>query len=234
MKPYKYFLPLFTFVLIVLNLWFILNYDETVSRWVRFATMLSFFLLFISPWYLNKRGLLVFILLLISDGLLLNYEDPVFNAFIFIVRAAIFLSLIALVFGRLKKLETNLFQKIVFAVAIGLNMFLLYNLVIMVPAGHSYFLSEILFYFYGFSVIICVSAAVSFNNRHANLNSIFFLGSVLSLALSDLTYFIAFSLGFSEFFLVDIVLNFLGIALLLKFLFLEKLDNRDAENYLNA
>jgi len=194
--------------------------------------MFSFFLLFISPWYYNKQGLLVFTLLLISDGLLINFENKVFNALIFIVRAAIFLSLLRLVFGRLRHLQTNLFQKIVFAVAIGLNIFLLYNLVEMVPAGQSYTLYDILFYLYGVSAIVCVSGAVSFSNRFTNRASIFFLGSVLALAFSDLTYFIAFTLGFSEFALVDIVFNILGITFLLKFMFLERLENKDAKSHL--
>jgi hypothetical protein len=203
------------------------NLDEMLGRWVRFASMLSFFLLFISPWYFKKRGLLVFTLLLISDGLLINYEDPVFNALLFIVRTAIFLSLLGLVFGRLRQLQTNLFQKIIFIIAIVLNIFLLYNLVEMVPPGQSYTFYDILFYLYGVAVIVCVTGAVSFSNRYANRASIFFLGSVLSLAFSDLTYFIAFTLGFSEFSLVDIIFNILGITFLLKFMFLERLENKD-------
>ncbi len=232
MKPYNYFLPVFTLVLIILNLWVMINLDEMVNRWVRFASMLIFFLLFISPLYFNKRGLLIFVLLLISDGLLINYENPVFNALIFITRAAIFLALIQIVLVRLRELQTNLFQKIVFSIAIGLNIFLLYTLVEMVPPDQSYTFFDVLFYFYGVSVIMCVSAAVSFSNRFANKASIFFLGAVLSLVLSDLTYFISFNLGFSEFFLVDRVFNIVGIALLLQFMFLERLENKDIRNHL--
>ena len=233
MKPFKYFIPVFTLVFIAINLMVVINLDETVGRWVRFATIFSFFLLFISPWYFNKRGLLVFTLLLISDGLLLKYEHPVFNALIFIVRTGIFLSLLGLVFNRLGQLQTNLFQKIVFTIAIGLNIFLLFVLVDLIPPDQSYSFSDLLFYIYGFSVIICVSGAVSFSNRYANRRSIFFLGSVLGLAFSDLTYFIAFNLGFSEFYLVDIVFNILGVAFLLKFMFLERTENMDARSHLN-
>lgn len=233
MKPFKYFLPAFTLIIIVINLWVIVNLDEMVSRWVRFGSMFSFFLLFLSPWYFTKRGLLVFILLLISDGLLINYENSVFNALIFIVRAAIFLSLFLLVFGRLKRLQTNLFQKIVFIIAIVLNVFLLYNLVEMASKDQSYIFHDILFYLYGVSVITCVSAAVSYSNRYANRSSIFFLGSVLCFAFSDLTYFISFNLGFLEFSLVDIIFNFLGITFLINFMFLERLENKDDNIHLD-
>ena len=233
MKPFKYFLPLFTLILIVINLWVLINLDEMLSRWVRFASMLSLFLLFISPWYFNKRGLLVFTLLLISDGLLINFEKPIFNALIFIVRASIFLAFIGLVSNRLKQLHTNLFQKIVFTIAVGLNVFLLYILVDIVPASPSYTFFDILFYFYGISVIISVSAAVSFNNRYTNRASIFFLGTVLSLAFSDLAYFIAFNLNFPESSIAVIIFNLLGITFLLQFMFLERLENKESTSHLD-
>jgi len=233
MKPYKHFLLITTLTLIVINLWVMINLDEVVSRWVRFASMLIFFLLFISPLYYKKGGLLVFTLLLFSDGLLVNYEDPVINALIFILRAVIYLALIGLVYTRLKQLQTNLFQKIIFTIAIGMNLYLLYLLADMVPVGQSYSFIDVLFYLYGLAVIVCVTAAVSFSNRYANRASIFFLGAVLSLAFSDLTYFIAFNLGFSEFFMVDRVFNILGIAFLLQFMFLERLENIDAKSDLD-
>jgi hypothetical protein len=195
--------------------------------------MLSFFLLFNSSNYYNKRGLPVFILLLISDGLLINYENSINNALIFLFRAAIFLALFGLVFNRLRRLQTTLFQKLVFVVAIGLNIFLLYNLVEMVPPGQSYTFYDLLFYIYGVSVITCVSGAVSFSNRYANRTSIFFLGAVLALAFSDLTYFIAFQMGFSVFALVDIVFNILGLYFLLKFMILDRTENIDSRSHLN-
>lgn len=233
MKSRKCFLPILTIILIVINLWVIINLDEMVARWVRFASMFSFFLLFTSSCFYNKRGLPVFILFLISDALLINYEDTVFNALLFVFRSAIFLALLELIFDRIRKLQTNLFQKIVFIIAIGLNVYMLYNLVEMVPRGQSYAFYDFLFYFYGISVIVCVTGAVSFSNRYANRTSIFFLGSVLAIAFSDLTYFIAYNMGFIEFALVDIVFNILGIHFLLNFMFQEKLENMETMHHIS-
>lgn len=191
--------------------------------------MFVFFLLFLSPRYYNKRGILLFILLLVSDGLLINYEDQLFNALLFIVRSGIFLTLMGLVINRLRHLKINLFQVMVLILAIGLNISLLYMLVEMVPLEQSYTLSDFLFYVYGFSVIASVTAAVSFSNRFANKSSIFLLGGVLSLVFSDLTYFIAFNLNFSTFYIVDRIFNMIGIALLLRFI---QLDTRSfAKSY---
>lgn len=191
--------------------------------------MFVFFLLFLSPRYYTKRGIPLFLLLLVSDGLLINYEDQLFNALLFIVRSGIFLTLMGLVINRLRHLKINLFQVIVLILAIGLNISLLYMLVEMVPLEQSYTLSDFLFYVYGFSVIASVTAAVSFSNRFANKSSIFLLGGVLSLVFSDLTYFIAFNLNFSMFYIVDRIFNMIGIALLLRFI---QLDTRSfAKSY---
>jgi len=186
--------------------------------WILFGTMLSFILLYLSPYYYNKRGLLIFSLLFISDAILIFFEDPIFNALMFLVKTASYLALVWMVLNKLKNLYTNSFQKIVFALAVLLNIFLLHNLLEMMPVGEHTLFFDILFSLYGFSIIICVSAAVSFSNRYTNKASIFFLGAVLSLVFSDLTYFIAFILGFNEFYFVDRTFNIVGIALLLQFM----------------
>lgn len=234
MKPYKYFLPVLTVFFTVINLWVIFDSGEMLSRLVRFASMFLFLLVFISPLYFYKRGLPVFILLLISDGLLINYEHTIFNAFIFLVRTFIFLALYALVFRKLRQLKTNFFQKIVFVVALVLNIFLLYSLVETAPIGEAYSLYDVLFYIYGVSVIICVCGAVSFSNRYANRSSIFFLGAVLGLALSDLTFFIAYNIGFLEFTYVDVIFNMLGVAFLLKFMELERMQEGELQDRMDV
>jgi hypothetical protein len=112
----------------------------------------------------------------------------------------------------------NLIQKIVFTLALALNLYLLYTLVDMMPTGEYNLLFNAMFYLYGLAIIICVSAAVSYSNRYANKPSIIFLAAVLCLVFSDLTYFIGFNLNFSEFFVADRIFNILGIALILHFM----------------
>lgn len=222
MKPFKYILPIFTIALVIVNLWARIYFEESMYLWILFGTMLSFSLLFISPWYYNKRGLLPFGLLFISDGIFIFLEDPIFNALMFLVKTGIYTGFIWMVLTRLKNLKTNLFQKFVFTLAVILNIFLLHNLLEMMPIGEYTLLFDFLFYLYGVSIILCVTAAVSYSNRYANKSSIFFLVAVLSLVLSDLTYFIAFILGFDEFYIVDRAFNILGIALLLEFFRLDR------------
>ena len=230
MTPYRILLPFLTIALVILNLWAMATLGDYVNRWMLFGTMSIFFLLFISPWYYNKRGLLLFILLLISDALLIQYEVPIFNALIFMVRTASYLVLVWIILRKLKNLRTNMFQKIMFTLAVLLNIFLLYTLVEMVPAGEFYQFFNFLFYCYGFAVIVCVSAAVSYSNRYANRPSIFFLAAVLGLVFSDLTYFIGFNLNFHEFFFADRIFNILGIGALLHYMYLDRSQGNDDAN----
>ncbi len=230
MKPFKHLLPLLTLGLIIVNLTtFMLYVSDDVNRWMRFGNMILFFLLFITPYYYNKKGLIVLILFLICDGLLIYYESAFVNALIFITRSVSYLLLAVMVVQRVRKLKTNLLQKLIFTFAVALNIFLLYSLIEMVPSSKYYTFIDFLFYIYGISVIVCVIIAVSYSNRYADKTSLFFLGAVLSLAFSDLTYFISVYLKFSDFYLAVIVFNILGIALVLQFLLVDK-TKREVSN----
>ncbi|WP_010228857.1 hypothetical protein [Gillisia marina] len=138
-----------------------------------------------------------------------------------------------MVINKLKNLITNLFQKMVFTIAVLLNIFLLYSLVEMMPAGKYSLFFDFLFYVYGLSIIICVTTAVSYSNRYASKPSIFFLTAVLCLVFSDLTYFIGFILDFSEFFFADRIFNILGIGALIHFLNLNRLESKDSGSHLD-
>lgn len=225
MKPYKHILPLLTVGLIILNIAAIVFFSQDVNRWMRFGNMILFFLLFLTPYYYNKKGLLVLFLFLICDTLLIYYESVIINALIFIIRSVSYLLLAGMVIRRVRKLKTNMLQKLIVIFAVALNIFLLYTLIEMVPSSKYYSIFDFLFYLYGFSVIVSVIIAVSYSNRYADKTSLFFLGAVLSLAFSDLTYFISVYLKFSEFYFADFVFNILGIALLLQFLLVDKTKN---------
>ncbi len=218
MKLKRHFLKIFTFIVIVANLVVMHYFEDSIERWTGFATMGLFFLIFLSQSYFLKRGLLIFSLLLISDALLINYEDPIFNGLIFLVRGSVFLLLMALIINRLRVLKTNLFQKIAFTIAVLLNIYLLYTFADVMFKGEYLSLFDLLFYFYGMAIIACVIAAVCYSNRYSNKPSLIFFGAILSLVFSDLTYFIGFYLDFTVFFIAEKIFNFLGIALLLHFM----------------
>lgn len=218
MKPNHHFLKIFTVIIIIANLLVMHYYEELIEKWFGFAAMGLFFLIFLSPKYFSKRGLLIFVLLLISDGLLINYEDPIYKGLLFLVRGSIFLLLIGLIINKLRSLKTNLFQKIVFPMAILLNIYLLFNIADIVSQGEVFSFSDLLFYFYGMAIIACVIAAVSYSNRYANKPSLMFLGAVLSIVFSRLAFFIGFYLDFPVFFVAEKIFKFLGIALLLHFM----------------
>jgi len=222
MKANKHLLQILTVIIIIANLAIMIHYGTGVNRWLRFANICIFFSLFLTPYYYNKKGLLVMTFFLICDGLLIYYESDLVNALVFIIRGASFLLLARMVVDRVRKLKTNLFQKLIFTLAIALNVFLLYSLIEMVPSAPYYSIFDLLFYLYGVAVIICVTIAVSYSNRYADKTSLFFLGAILGLVFSDLTYFIGFYLKFYEFYLADMVFDIIGISLVIQFLLLEK------------
>jgi len=222
MKANKHLLQILTVIIIIANLAIMIHYGTGVNRWLRFANICIFFSLFLTPYYYNKKGLLVMTFFLICDGLLIYYESDLVNALVFIIRGASFLLLARMVVDRVRKLKTNLLQKLIFTLAIALNVFLLYSLIEMVPSATYYSIFDLLFYLYGVAVIICVTIAVSYSNRYADKTSLFFLGAILGLVFSDLTYFIGFYLKFYEFYLADMVFDIIGISLVIQFLLLEK------------
>ncbi|MCM8569125.1 hypothetical protein NE848_07035 [Gramella jeungdoensis] len=158
-----------------------------------------------------------FAFLLISDLLLFHYENTTGNAFAFISRISAYVLFVMVIAPELKKLKTNLFQKFIFVMVLGLNLAMLVMLVDMVPERFKYPYLDVLFYIYGMSMIIMVIASISYSNRYSNNTSFFYTAATLCLVFSDITSFIAYYLEFSEFYFPDRVFYIIGIAGLVKF-----------------
>ena len=213
----KSLLSVITTILLLINFYVIYAYGLEISRWARLIS--TFVLLLMLLWQntYSRRMLGVFIFLLISDLGLFYYEEPLANSGTFLMRISAYLLLVFVVVPELKKLQTNLFQKLIFVTVFVLNLAMLYMLVGMVPAGHIYPGLNILFYTYGISMITMVIAAISYSNRYSDRISFFFTAATLCLVFSDITSFIAYYLEFEEFYYPDRFFYILGIAGLVKF-----------------
>ncbi len=213
----KSLLSVITTILLLINFYVIYAYGLEISRWARLIS--TFVLLLMLLWQntYSRRMLGVFIFLLISDLGLFYYEEPLANSGTFLMRISAYLLLVFVVVPELKKLQTNLFQKLIFVTVFVLNLAMLYMLVGMVPAGHIYPGLNILFYTYGISMITMVIAAISYSNRYSDRTSFFFTAATLCLVFSDITSFIAYYLEFEEFYYPDRFFYILGIAGLVKF-----------------
>jgi len=213
----KLLLSVITTILLLFNFYVIYAYDLEMSRWARLASTFIFLLMLLRQNSFSKRMLGVFFFLLISDLGLFYYEEPLANSGTFLMRISAYLLLVFVVMPELKKLKTNLFQKLIFVTVFILNLAMLYMLVGMVPADHIYPGLNVLFYAYGISMITMVIAAISYSNRYSDRTSFFFTAGTLCLVFSDITSFIAYYLEFEEFYYPDRFFYILGIAGLVKF-----------------
>ncbi|WP_423747996.1 lysoplasmalogenase family protein [Gramella jeungdoensis] len=211
------FLSVVTLILLVANCFVIYEYDQDANRWARLISTFIFFLILLWQNFSGKRMIGAFAFLLISDLLLFHYENTTGNAFAFISRISAYVLFVMVIAPELKKLKTNLFQKFIFVMVLGLNLAMLVMLVDMVPERFKYPYLDVLFYIYGMSMIIMVIASISYSNRYSNNTSFFYTAATLCLVFSDITSFIAYYLEFSEFYFPDRVFYIIGIAGLVKF-----------------
>lgn len=222
MKPSKSILFALTVFLIVINLIAVAKYDEATINIMRVVNMILFFLFFLWQKRFSKIQLAVFILLLICDILLLDYQNPIFNLLIFLTRMMAYFLLFVMLIPKLRRIQINLFQVAIFIGLMGLGVFLLSALYDMIPSKEKFTTFQMLFYVYGIAGLFAIISAVYFNNRFENKTSFYFIMAIMGLLLSDLTYFIATYLEFPEFYYPDRVLNIIGIAALVYYVKLDR------------
>jgi hypothetical protein len=170
-----------------------------------------------------RSALLIFAAFVLNDLLLISFENFYSQSVVLFLRLSAYLLLARLVLPYLKKIRVQIFEGILFAGIFIMNLLLLYYIQDSIDAFEDFGLfDDILFYGYGISIILSVTAAFTFYSRYMDKASIFFLLSLIGLVLSDLTFFIGFYLDFSEFYYLDRGFNITAIGLLLHFLFLFK------------
>ncbi|CAM4267606.1 hypothetical protein [Gillisia hiemivivida] len=209
--------------LLVINFYTISEYGLIESRWLRIIGASIFFIVFTmgakkkEPFLINA-----FLLLLISDFLLLKYEIPWIKKLTFGLVVLAYLSLIKHIRPYVRNLETNIFQKGVFIGILGINIIMLYLLIDMVgpkwdDSWHTY-----LFYLYGMSMIVMVVLGFSYSNRYSNKSSFYFLWAVLGFVISDISGFMAYYLGVEGFYYPDRLFYIIGLLCLVKFSRMDK------------
>ena len=179
-------------------------------RWGRLISTFLVFLILIWKHRSEKLLLSAILLLLMSDVLLLNYENMYINTATFLLRIAAYSTIVLVIFPEIKTLKMSIIQKVVFAIVFSLNIAMLYVLVDMIPEKYDYPHLNFLFYIYG-------SAAISYSNIYSDATAFFFTAGALCLVFSDIMSFIAYYLEFYEFYYPDRFFYILGIISLVKF-----------------
>ncbi|MBZ9630774.1 hypothetical protein LB465_08280 [Salegentibacter sp. LM13S] len=202
---------------VVLNLLGLYFLDDEHSRWLRVAASSYFILWSLSFHALNSKIHYVLLSFLICDVSLLFYENEIFNFITFIARSLTFFLLVWIVFPKIRAIKYNLLELFIGLFVISVNIYLLFELLAMVPEAHlyDYFVPAYL----GFTILtmILVGAAITYNNRYSNKKSLYFLLAALFMALSDVNFFIAFYLEIPGFYYPDRFLHIFSLGLILLF-----------------
>ncbi|MCM4157844.1 hypothetical protein [Gramella sp. AN32] len=215
--------------LVLLNFVLMYFFDESMSRFARFASTLIFFLIYTINIKPKTRPVLVFSLLLICDLALIFYEDPLFKTLAYISRIFAYGVLMRHVGSELKKIKFGKFQVITTTLVIAINLYMVAHLVEMVPEATEYLFFTILFYAYVLMIFILAIVALSYHSRYLNLKSFYYLCASLGLIFSDLLYYISYYLQFEFFSYADRFFNIIGMMCLVLFLSIKK-GNEHTEN----
>lgn len=226
MKNLKSVLIVIGVILLITNLYVILEYGLLENRWLRIIGTSLLFSIFLMGAKREEPFLMLgFSLLLISDFLLIKYEIPWVKKLTFSLVILAYLSLIKHISPYVRNLEANWMQRIMFVVVMGINIGMLYLLIDMVGPGWDDSWHTFLFYLYGMSMIIMVVLGFSYSNRYSNKSSFYFLWAVLGFVISDISSFMAYYLKVEEFYYPDRIFYIIGLLSLVKFSRMDK--NKD-------
>ncbi len=226
MKNLKTVLIVIGVILLIANFYIILEFGLMESRWLRIlGTTVLFSIFSIGSKRKEPFLFLAFLLLLLSDFLLIKYEVPWIKKLTFIFVIMAYLSLIKHIRPYVRNLETNLFQKGLFVGILGINIVMLYLLIDMAGTKWDDSWHTFLFYLYGMSMIVMVVLGFSYSNRYSNKSSFYFLWAVLGLVISDISGFMAYYLGVELFYFPDRLFYIIGLLCLVRFSRMDK--NKD-------
>ncbi|MDT0646454.1 lysoplasmalogenase family protein [Zunongwangia sp. F260] len=228
----KNLLFLITFLLILFNVYTILEWDLIESRWVRIisVTILGGCSARISA--LENRFLLIaFFLFLLCDFFLLWYEIDIAKYFYFGIHSLAYLFILFHIKSEIKKPKFNLLQNIYFIAIILINSYLFYKVASIFSEEIEELGLEILFYIHGLITVAMVMAAFSFWDNRVNRASIVLFMSILSLALSDVIMFSAYYIELKEMYYLERGLYVIGLAGLARFSALYQNEPIKEENF---
>ena len=204
-------------LLIITNFMAVYYLDPLTDRWFRFGASLIILLFFIFRSFSNYRLLSVFLLFAICDGLLVYYEEPFLKRIIYGVRILAYLNLIIYIIPFLSKLKFHLLSIVVGAFIILIDLYLLHEMATALPIADQTPLFLILFYSLGIISLVLVAVSLSYLNRFSNLKAFFMVVASMAFILSDISFYNAYYLGFSEFNYLDRFVNIIGMGALLLF-----------------
>lgn len=227
----KTWFSLFVLTLTAINAGAFYYLDQFTARYFQLFSTASFFIFFLFRYKTEKRILLVLALLTVCDGLIINYEDPLFKKIIYAVRILSYLTIISYLYPYLSKLKLNLFTLIMVSFVIGIDVYLLHDMAVYIPNYSVDIIFTVLFYMLGMTSLALVATCISYLNRYANTKGFLIVLVSFCFVLSDITFYNAYYLDFKVFYYVDKIANVIGIASLI--IFAKKSIVTKTQNLLN-
>ncbi|TRO63994.1 hypothetical protein [Christiangramia sabulilitoris] len=210
----RFWFTLLMSLLIMTNFLAIYNLDHQSDRWFRFGATLILAGLFLRNYLSNYRLLLVFLLLVLCDGLLVYYEIPILKKIVYVSRILAYLFLILLVSQYLQKLKLNVVTIVIATATIALDLYLLNDMAGSLPEADRDPWFLILFYTLGMISLAVVAVSISFLNRYANKQSLYLVLVTIGFVLSDIFYYNAYYLEFDVFYYFDRFCNICALGAL--------------------
>ncbi len=210
----RFWFTLLMSLLIITNFLAIYYLDDHADRWFRFGATLILAGLFLRNYLSDYRLLLVFLLLVLCDGLLVYYEIPILKKIAYASRIVAYLFLILLVSQYLQRLKLNVVTLVIATATIALDLYLLNDMARSLPQADRDPWFLILFYTLGMISLTVVAVSISFLNRYANKQGLYLVLVTFGFVLSDIFYYNAYYLEFDIFYYFDRFCNICGLGAL--------------------
>lgn len=205
-----------TTLLLLVNLFVIYQFTLFENRVLRTLGTLVFLLFIIRLKPKDTILLVAFFLFLVVDIATIFYENIIFNKLASLFKMIGYLGLIFYIFKKVKLVQLKNFLWVFSAVLIALTLYLMQLVLSVAQASFIDGVQNILFYCYGFIIILLGSFTAYYHTVSTSSASLFFLFFVFGIVLSDICGFIGYYLGFESYYFLDRIFYLFGFYFFIK------------------
>ncbi|OEJ98904.1 hypothetical protein A8C32_06865 [Flavivirga aquatica] len=191
-------LVVISLILFLINIYIINAYGFFEIRVIRIITILIFFVVFLFyKGYKEKWVFISFLCFLVSDILLIYYEDPVYNKIISIIAISGYLALIYHVLKKTRVAKIDIRSVFIYGFLIALNIYTLDKILNSITGALHDVFQKYLLYIYGTAIIITCVFAANYNYKYGIRKSMYFMFSVFGFGFADLCAVLAYYFHFN-------------------------------------
>lgn len=225
----KKVLIILTVILVLINFFIIYTYGYYERRLARLISICCYIVVFLMfKGGKHRKILLIFLFLGAVDVLGLFYEYGLIDIIGPLVKLTAYLLIINEVIKKVKIKNINKPVSLFFIIVVLLNLLLVFQTVWSIFFKIDNYAESVIYLLYGFVNVATCVVALNYNFIYGTKRSIHFLFFVLSLIMSDASWFIAYYLKFNTPFYFDIFFYLLALS----FIIIYSLDTHKHEDIL--